>query len=225
MPTIIAIDFDLTHRKEKVKNSVVTLEKTHQIITRFLTVYENIGRTRTTRRNQTEEQTDILRAMFVFSASGLDSVVKQLIKDCLEAVVRSSEGAQLQMKNFLMTELKDKETVNIGILADLLSTPSPFDKGTKLLKNELIDKSLQSAEQLLSAGAYFDVKSTEITNNIPKLKEVFKSRNQIIHEMDIVDITSIRRRRGRPLRTMCEYTNLMLETANKFITAVESKLI
>lgn len=224
MPNIITIDFDLSRRKEKVKNSIVTLEKTHQIITRFLKVYENIGRTRRTRRNQTEEQTDVLRAMFVFSASGLDSVVKQLVKDCLEVIVRNNEGAQLQMKSFLFKKLKDRDAVDIGMLADLLSTPSPFDRGIKLIKDEFRDKSLQSAQELLSAGAYFDVNSTQITDNIPKLKEVFKSRNEIIHEMDIVDITSIRRRRGRPLQTMCEYSNLMLETANKFITAVENKL-
>lgn len=224
MPNIIAIDFDLSNRKERVKNSIVTLEKTCQIITRFLKVYENIGRTRNTHRNQTEEQTDILRAMFVFSASGLDSIVKQLVKDCLESIVKNNEGSQLQMKNFLIKKLKDKDSIDITILADLLSTPSPFDKGVSLIKDEFKNKSLQSAQELLSAGACFDISSTEITNDILKLKEVFKSRNQIIHEMDIVDITSIRRRRGRPLHMMCEYTNLMLETANKFITAVENKL-
>lgn len=225
MANIVEIDFDLTNRREKIKSSIVVLNKTHQIITRFFGVYEEIKGRRRTRRNQTEKETDILRAMFVFSASGLDSVIKQLIKDCLEVVIKNNDGAQLQMKNYLKKVLKDHETVDINVLADLLSKPSPWDKGIKMLKKELSSNSLQSAEQLLIAGSYFDIKSKDIVKDMQELKKAFKARNQIIHEMDISNITSIRRRRGRPLQAMCEYTNLMLEIANKFINSVESKLI
>jgi len=224
MANIINIDFDLTGRKEKVKSSIVILNKTHQIITRFLRVYSDIGRRRTTQRNQTEEQTDILRAMLIFSASGLDSAVKQLINDALETIVKNNEGAQLQMKSFLRRALKDDDSININVLADLFSTPSPWDKGLKMLKHELTSNSLQSTEQLLMVGSYFDIKSTDITNDVQLLKKAFDARNEIIHEMDIVNITSIRRRRGRPMQTMCEYTNLMLKTADNFIVSTESKL-
>jgi hypothetical protein len=49
---------------------------------------------------------DLLRAMLLFSCSGLDAVVKQLIQDALETVLKHDEGAQREFKKFAERRLK-----------------------------------------------------------------------------------------------------------------------
>lgn len=221
-PTLITVDYDPTDRNEQIKNALVILKKTHKIASSFLKSYRSIHANRKTNRNQTEEQGDVLRAMFTFSASGLDSIAKQLIKDCLEIVVKKDEGARLQLKDFLKRKLKNSESNDF--LSDLLSSDSASERAIQLLIEDLTKTSLQSGPQLVQVGQRFNINNSEFANDLTYLKEVFEARNQIMHEMDILSITSVRKRRGRSLEQMCEYTNTILKIAEDLIKAVEKRI-
>lgn len=150
---------------------------------------------------------------------------KQLVTDCLEEIVKRNEGAQLQLKEFIKKELKDKDNIDISFLADLLSSnTTPLDKSIESLEYHLTKNSLQSSAQLIKVGAFFDIDNKEYVSDIKKLDDIFAARNNIVHRMDIRSIESIRIRKGRSLKMMCDYTNYMIDIANKFITAVEGKL-
>lgn len=54
----------------------------------------------------TDEEQDILRAMLIFSSAGLDSMVKQLIRDALPEIIRKSEGAFEMFKTHIERKMK-----------------------------------------------------------------------------------------------------------------------
>jgi hypothetical protein len=167
--------------------------------------------------------------MLVFSASGLDSVVKQLIRDTLLDVTRKDPNVQKQLEKFIEKKLKMKDnsgidTVDLKNLANILSTPSPFERIVRTEEKELTSGSLQSKDELLRIATIFAIEPKEIYGNIEQLKEAFDIRNEIIHAMDI-DFTSLsNRRRPRNSRKMCFYSNLLLIVGKNFIYAVKNKL-
>ena len=59
------------------------------------------------------------------------------------------------------------------------------DKDQDLLRAMLTSQSLQSKDQLLRVGSFFDIQSNSITNDPNRLAGIFTARNQIVHEMDI----------------------------------------
>lgn len=180
---------------------------------------------------------DLLRAMLVFSCSGLDAVIKQLIADALAKVVEKDRGAQHEFQKFVERRLKksslndDKAdlatlptgTLDASLLASVLVQENPRVLLVELLKKTLSNDSLQSKDQLLRVGAHFAITKDQILKDENTTKEGFQIRNEIIHEMD-VNLTGQKKRRQRTHDNMVKFSKNMLSIAGRFIEEVEKKL-
>jgi hypothetical protein len=75
---------------------------THEAASSFLDIFEKTRQGRNARGTPTDKEQDLLRAMVAFAASGLDSMVKQLIRDTLEKVIERSPGAMRNFKQYIL---------------------------------------------------------------------------------------------------------------------------
>jgi len=190
----------------------------------FLDIFETLRKTRKAKGTSTDEEQDLLRAMVLFAGAGLDSMVKQLIRDALPTVVDVDEGATVRFKDYIDKRLAGGENISRKFLADVLGDRNPRNRLVNQLISDLTSNSLQSAEELLKVAAYFNIPSDRICKDVSQLKKIFIARNQIGHEMDIDFQQFNRSRRPRAKDKMVEYTTELLKVAATFLAEVDSKL-
>lgn len=182
----------------------------------------------------TAEQQNLLRAMLLFSAAGLDAVVKQLIRDSLEVIISKDSGAKEMFKSYVENRIKKLESIesnpqeviniNIKFLSEVLVDSNPQKKLIIDMVDKLTGDSLQSVDQLLRVAAYFAIPREKIIENIDLAKNVFLARNQITHEMDVnLEETSCNRRQ-RSRKDMILYTNTLNEISFLFIENIFQKI-
>jgi len=202
----------------------VILSNAHDAASSFLAVFEAIRRERRAKGTPTDEEQNLLRAMLVFASAGLDSLAKQLVQDALPSVLGRSEGAGKMFKVFVERRLRAADGIDIKVLADVLGDSQPRQRLTELYIHDLTSGSLQSTEELLRVGAAFDIPSVSLAANTSALTEVFRVRNQIVHEMDVDFDQPNRNRTPRAKQTMIEHTNRVFEVAKAFLEGVDSQL-
>ncbi|MEW6249877.1 MAG: HEPN domain-containing protein [Planctomycetota bacterium] len=200
------------------------LERTCDSAAAFINAFSTARKNRGARGTPTDHEQDLLRAALVFAAAGLDSMVKQLVRDALQKVISKDKGAKAQFTDFVQSRLRRQEQVDLRFLAEAICAGDPTIHLQEELKRELTGFSLQSKDQLLRAAAYFAIPADEIGEDMNRLKTVFEARNQIAHEMDIQLGQRNRGRRQRKYDTMRAHTILVLTTAVAFYTAVAKRL-
>ncbi|WP_321326991.1 hypothetical protein [uncultured Parasphingorhabdus sp.] len=176
---------------------------------------------------------DLLRAAFLFACSGLDAVVKQLIKDALPDVVDSDLGAHREFEKFTERRLKkiasiDSDNPRVQVLdarlfSKILTNQNPRGTLIEMLVRSLTDDSLQSRDQLLKVAAHFALTMQDVMANPDAVKDAFSARNQIVHEMDVL-LAEGSTRRNRDYQTIKHWSESMLAIAAAFITGVDAKL-
>lgn len=177
----------------------------------------------------TDEEQDILRAMLVMAAAGLDSCLKQLIRDTLPHLAERDIKVQQGFEKFIRQSLSGGEmdsdaTNGVKFLARVLATRSPYGRAIDEYVRDLTGDSLQSADQVLSAVAALGLDNRRLSIDPDLLREVFGVRNKIIHEFD-VDLAGERRKRNlRSLPDMVKYTDAVLATAHAILEAVDGKM-
>jgi hypothetical protein len=110
----------------------------------------------------------------------------------------------------------------MDLLATVLTAPNPRQALMQRQMDDLLADSLQSLAQLSKVAAAFNIKTTDIPG-FSDLKEAFRARNQIVHEMDI-DFTENRSRRQRNQADMESQTTIVLGVASSFLKKVDEKL-
>lgn len=215
--------------KEKISKSLAILENCRETVNAFHDFFNNIRKARQAKGPATDAEQDLLRGMLLFSASGLDSSIKQLIKDALNLVIEKDEGAQEQFREFVEKSLSIKnsgefEIINKKLLTNVLLDNDPRNALIEELKRKLTSDSLQSKDQIYKIAAYFNIKSKDLHSDDKKLQDIFKVRNQIAHEMDIDFKPTNRNRRQRSREEMTKYSNELLILCEKFIHEVDKKI-
>ena len=174
---------------------------------------------------------DLLRAMLLFACSGLDAVVKQLIEDALETVLKHDLGAQRELQKFVERRLKrnsssdetERGTLDITLLSQLLVS---FDVRSHLigtLRYSLSSDSLQSRDQILKVAAHFAITRDDVMASPDDTKRAFDARNQIVHEMDI-QLDNGDQRRVRDYLNMSALCENVAAISARFIETVATKL-
>jgi hypothetical protein len=54
----------------------------------------------------TDEEQDLLRAMLVMAAAGLDSMLKQLIRDCMPSLVKANPQVREGLEKFVARSIR-----------------------------------------------------------------------------------------------------------------------
>lgn len=201
------------NKTDKANKILLTTKNT---ISSFKRIYEN------DKKLSENEKSDLLRAVLLFSCSGVDAVMKQLIRDTLGNIIDVDEGAYSNFKDFIEKKIKNgDEKSNSKILAEIFTRDiKPKETLIEILKNELTSNSLQSAEELARVASFFNIE----TMNINEIKEVFFARNQITHEMDVIMDEDELNRRQRSEKNIIKLSNTIIKVAEHYINSINEKL-
>lgn len=210
-------------RSPECSSSFTILCNAHDAASSFLDAFEILRKSRGAKGTPTDEEQDLLRAMVIFSSSGLDALAKQLVRDALPRVIDGNEGAEKMMKTHFERRLKQPDKAN-QLLADVLVDRDPRGKFVTVLVYELTSGSLQSYEELVKVASYFDVPTPEIVADDKALRRVFAARNQIIHEMDVDFAQVNRNRRPRKKKDMVGATDSIFAVSEKLLAAVDGRI-
>ena len=162
--------------------------------------------------------------MLAFACAGLDSMIKQVVRDALESVIDRREGAHGNFRVYVEKRLARQGTLDPKFLAEVLTGTDPRKVLIAELVGELTSQSLQSKDQVLRAASFFDIPSNALTPDIRLLDRIFQSRNQISHEMDVDLNQPNRNRRPRRKEAMISHTETILQLADAFLVEVDQRL-
>lgn len=213
-----------TAHKDQLGNSLVILENAIHSAESFLLAFQELRRSNHSGGAPTDHQQDLLRASLIFACAGVDALIKQLIRDALPKVMQIDDGARSQLHDYVKKSLSNKDKPDLDLISKALLADEPTTFFKERLCHQLTSESLQSVEQILSAGSYFDIESGEIAKDVDTLKGVFRARNEISHEMDVNLNGRNRKRRSRTLDDMKNKSKRVLDVGISFYLAVERKL-
>jgi len=199
------------------------LKTTHRTCESFLASFDQVRNDRKAQGAPTDLEQDLLRAMLVFACSGLDSMVKQVIRDALTQVIDKNEGAELQFKAFVKKKLANDPKVSAEFVAMSMTSKRPRERTLSWFIDELSNDSLQSKDQIFQIAAIFDIPSNQVHKSPNVLSEVFKVRNRIIHELDIDFSGTNRKRVARRKDDMVKNVEIILQTADAILSEVDKR--
>ena len=208
---------------KECSNAQIILCNAHDSATSFLDIFNSVRTTRRARGMPTDEEQDLLRAMLTVAAAGLDSMLKQLIRDALAKIIHREPGATAAFKRFVERRLTSTVELNRVFLADILADCDPQQRLIQALIDDLTGQSLQSTEQLFRAASFFDIPSAKLHSRPAHLSAIFSIRNEISHEMDVDFSKPNRSRRPRAKEAMVEHTNNLFKIAALLISEVDKK--
>lgn len=207
-------------KSDDCKNAWLVLKYAHDTAHSFLKIFnEDRGPGHTTVSDQ-----DLLRAMLVFASAGLDSVIKHLVKDALPTVIEKDNAARDNFRKFVERKIRQGDQPDYEIMAKIFVSEKPIKWMINLWIDDLRGKSLQSVPELFRIASYFNIKSKIISEEEEELKEVFRIRNNIIHEMDVDFSQKKRNLTPRHRDDMIEATNRLFKVCKAFLNAVDDKL-
>jgi hypothetical protein len=215
--------------EETFSKAQLILKYTHESAYALIKAFDDIRKSRGTAGATTDEEQDLLRAMLVMAAAGLDSMIKQLIRDVLPTLVKIDDKVQKGLETFVSRQLRrDSEDISgttmNKFLARLLVAESHQQQVIREYIESLTGASLQSAEEVMKASFALGLDPTKQGINSDQLKEIFDIRNKIIHELDINFDAPRRNRQSRSRNKMIDYTNLLLHIGESMIIGVSEKI-
>jgi hypothetical protein len=169
----------------------------------------------------TDEEQDLLRAMLVMAAAGLDSMVKELVRDALPNVIFADPQARSGLERHISGRVRSPDS---DFLPRILSAPLPSSAVVEDYIAHLTASSLQSAAELARAASAFGLEPRNVGIDFERLRSIFDVRNKIIHELDINFEARRRVRNVRRADTMIGHTNALLEIGEKTLLAVDGKI-
>lgn len=214
---------------EKFVKAKLILVHAHESASALLKVFDIARKSRGTPGGATTvEEQDLLRAMLVMASAGLDSMVKQLIRATLATLVERDEKVRKQLEVFIGRQLRDERSSSTAstedrFLARVLAAELPRAQVIQEYMDDLTGESLQSSEQLMKVVFALGLDPAQLTINPDELREIFKIRNKIVHEMDINFDVRNRRRESRARPAMVSSTNLILEVGERILIGVSAK--
>lgn len=219
----------LAELDETTKASSI-LQYAHDSAESFVDAFRTVRKDRQAGRGRpTDEEHDLLRAMLVISAAGLDSMLKQLIRDALPRMLKITPSLLESLVKFVTSQIRsdvEEKDPSSGkrFLANLLCSESIYERVIEEYVHSLTGSSLQSADELLKICAVLGLERDVLDGSVGEIKGVFYARNEIIHEMDIDFGVGIRNRRPRSLKAMVDSSNRLLQTGENILKAVEMRI-
>ncbi len=184
----------------------------------------------TKKKHSSHEEQDLLRAMLVMASSGLDAMIKQLIRDALLSLANFDERVNEELLKFTSRKLKgDENELNPKrvreFLARILVAESQSYQIVKEFIDSLTEGSLQSAQEVIKAANALGLTQDDIKLESQKLKPIFDIRNQIIHELDIDFELLEQNRHSRTRSKMISHSNFLLEYGENILESVSLKIL
>lgn len=173
----------------------------------------------------TAQNEELLRAMLTFASSGVDAMIKQLVRDALPEVINLRDGAEESFRQFVEKRLQRGGGPDYSFVAGVIADANPRGRLVGDLVDDLTSRSLQSVDEILRVGSFFDIPSKDLIPEPAVTRGIFSARNQIVHEMDIDFARSDRHRRAREYADMEGHTQALFKVAHRFLTEVNARLV
>lgn len=210
------------------KKAAVILERTHNSADALLKAFELAQEKRGAPRGTTpDDEQDLLRAMLVMAAAGLDSMLKQLIRDAMPQLVKSSLSVREGLEKFATRSIRgDGDSTEplsgAKFLGRVLVAEVPQSQVIEEYVRDLTGGSLQSPSELIRTVQALGLGGVNIDKG--RFKEIFDVRNKIIHELDINLDGDRRKRNVRGREPMMKHTNALLEIGERILSDVDKQL-
>jgi hypothetical protein len=165
----------------------------------------------------------MLRAAIVFTGAGIDSTLKQLLRDALPDLLESSKLSSEKFRQFAESHIGDEAgDVNTKRLAAVLISPSPRQALIEQYLRQLTGESLQSVEQVSAVAGALGIEQPDLRRDIQSLKALFEARNQVVHELDLRDPAQHGnyRRRARSIEPVTQQCNAGLALTQRLVNEV-----
>jgi hypothetical protein len=220
-------------KSDRCEKAAVILERAHDSADALLKAYElaRKGRGRAgsnkPRGISTDDEQDLLRAMLVMAAAGLDSMLKQPIRDALPDLVRRDERVRDGFEKFIAKSVRgeaesQESTAGAKFLARVLAAPSQQLQAIEEYIAVLTGGSLQSASEPNRTASALGLTKTKIEHS--SVQPIFDVRNKVIHELDINLDGDRRKRNHRGLTAMKAHAKRLLELAEEMLAEIDEKL-
>ena len=226
---VVQLD-SLQSADDVLRKSHLILKYAHESAVAFVAAFDTVRQQRGASRGATtDEEQDLLRAMLVMAAAGLDSMLKQVIRDGLVTLVEADPSVKVGLQKFVSRRIRaraesDDGAIGHEFLARILTAENHQDQVIEEYVRHLTGASLQSVEELRRTVTALGLPSDVIALPDSDLRIIFADRNRIIHEFD-VNFAQLRRNRQSRMRdVMIGYTNALLQVAESVLEAVDQKL-
>lgn len=160
----------------------------------------------------TNEEMDLRRMAIVFAGGAIDASLKRLLRDALVAVAQVNDEAATEFRTFAERTLRGEGDLAVdhkslvGILVS--DAASPRDALLDLYVEERTKGSLQSVEEVVGVSRALGVADKRFVARVAKpqsrLRQLFRARNHIVHELDLQEYKPGRRRRRDRSKTDTE---------------------
>lgn len=211
-----------------ISDAALVLDHAHRSASGFLESWADVRKHRNAKAGtSTDREQDLARAALIFAAAGLDSVLKQLMRDTLPDLIRRDEAVRKELEKFIDRRSQSSAPKKgSSFLAQVLATENRLDHIIDAYIEDLVGSSLQSVEELSKATAALGLstRNKEIAIDRAVLKPIFAKRNVMIHELDIALDSSNRNRNSRTKTDMAKDANALLELAEQCVRAVGDRL-
>ena len=212
------------------EKATVILNCAHESASSLLNLFELLRAKRgagTPRGMTTDEEQDLLRAMLVMAAAGVDAMIKQLIRDSLPALVMADPKVKEGLESFVSGQIRGEERNTPSgrkFLAKVLAAPSHQAQVIEEYIGDLTGGSLQSADSVLSTANALGIAPKSLGVDPKALKKIFDIHNDIIHELDINLEAERRIRNLRSRSAMIASTDDLFKVAANMRDAVDKTL-
>lgn len=216
--------------REETQKAFLILKYAHDSASSFLEAFDTVREERgATVGATTDEEQDLLRAMVVMAAAGLDSMLKQLIRDALPTLATIDESVRDGLEKFVARQLRgdvDEPATATGqrFLARILIADAVQTQVIEEYVQHLTGSSLQSASEVLRTVTAFGLDPSQLALRATDLKPIFDMRNKIIHELDIDFDAARRNRANRTIQKMTDHANALLDASERILVAVDGAL-
>jgi hypothetical protein len=170
-----------------------------------------------------ESDADILRAAITFAGAGLDASLKQLIRDTIRPLIEINTSCLTKYHEFVDRHLASGEAVHRKHLRTVLVDERGSSAAlVELYEWDLTGDSLQSAQQVQEVCGALGVNDKSIRRRLQEgecLDKMFRARNAIVHQLDLVPGASDERTR-RSIEQAREFSREALDVTQLIINEV-----
>ncbi|MFJ1551895.1 hypothetical protein [Streptomyces sp. NPDC088246] len=163
------------------------------------------------------DQTDQLRAATVFTSAGLDACLRRLLKDALPTLINGNSAAEGKFKQFINEQLNEKAS---KAFRAAVIDPDPRTKLIDIYVEALTGSSLQGHKDLQRVRNALGIPESDISDSaLAGLSPFFAARNEIAHELDLVDPTGrgSSSRRDRTMTAVRDQCDEVLQQVKAFV--------
>jgi hypothetical protein len=151
------------------------------------------------------------------------------VRDCIDELLENDAQVREGFEKFIRKRISGEGDIlelagGAKFMALVLADKKPRRRLIEEYIKELTGESLQSAEEVLRTATALGIDHKALKLDIPKLKEIFRIRNKIIHELDIDLEAPKRKRRVRSQADLLDNSDHILSVTTKILKAVDAKI-